>query len=105
MAWMGIVTDITGSNIIFTKILVDMDRNYWEEIAPAYNEEIFDVLHQDKKGLIRKALNNVSDPKGSVIDIGCAVGKWLPVLSPAFKKVLAVDISSKNLSIAKNNYA
>jgi ubiquinone/menaquinone biosynthesis C-methylase UbiE len=28
----------------------------------------------------------------------------LPVLSPAFKKVYAVDISANNLQIAKKNY-
>ena len=26
-----------------------MDKNYWEKIAIAYNDEIFDVLHHDKK--------------------------------------------------------
>jgi 2-polyprenyl-3-methyl-5-hydroxy-6-metoxy-1,4-benzoquinol methylase len=38
------------------------------------------------------------------MDIGCAIGKWLPVLSPAFKKVVAVDISAKNLEIAQQLY-
>lgn len=81
-----------------------MDRSYWEKIAPDYNEEIFDVLQQDKKGYIRKAINKLASPGSSVIDIGCAIGKWLPVLSPAFKKVMAVDISAKNLTIAKKNF-
>lgn len=81
-----------------------MDRSYWEKIAPDYNEEIFDVLQQDKKGYIRKAINKLASPGASVIDIGCAIGKWLPVLSPAFKKVMAVDISAKNLTIAKKNF-
>lgn len=81
-----------------------MDRNYWEKIAPGYNEEIFDVLQQDKKGYIRKAILKVARPNASVIDIGCAIGKWLPVLSPVFKKVMAVDISAKNLAIAKKNF-
>jgi SAM-dependent methyltransferase len=81
-----------------------MDRNYWEKIAPDYNEEIFDVLQQDKKGYIKKSISRIASPTASVIDIGCAVGKWLPVLSPIFKKVVAVDISAKNLSIAKKNF-
>jgi SAM-dependent methyltransferase len=78
-----------------------MDRNYWEKIAPTYNKEIFDVLHNDKKALIRSAINKHASRSKTVIDIGCAIGKWLPVLSPAFKKVYAVDISAKNLDIAK----
>ena len=81
-----------------------MDRKYWERIAPDYNEEIFDVLYNDKKNIIRSAIGKLASPSATVIDIGCAVGKWLPVLSPVFKKVIAVDISEKNLDTAKDNY-
>jgi 2-polyprenyl-3-methyl-5-hydroxy-6-metoxy-1,4-benzoquinol methylase len=81
-----------------------MDRNYWEKIAPDYNEEIFDVLKNDSKGLIVSAIKKVSGKNKTVIDIGCAIGKWLPVLSPIFKKVYAVDISKENLEIAKKLY-
>jgi 2-polyprenyl-3-methyl-5-hydroxy-6-metoxy-1,4-benzoquinol methylase len=81
-----------------------MRKAYWEKIAPAYNDEIFDVLHNDKKGIIRSAIKKLASPSKTVIDVGCAVGKWLPVLSPAFKKVIAIDISEKNLAIAQQNY-
>jgi 2-polyprenyl-3-methyl-5-hydroxy-6-metoxy-1,4-benzoquinol methylase len=81
-----------------------MERDYWEKIAPDYNAEIFDVLKNDEKGLIISALKKYSSKEKTVIDIGCAIGKWLPVLSPAFKKVLAIDISAENLQIAKKLY-
>jgi 2-polyprenyl-3-methyl-5-hydroxy-6-metoxy-1,4-benzoquinol methylase len=81
-----------------------MNRTYWEKIAPDYDDEIFDVLHNDKKAIIRSAIEKLASPDKTVTDIGCAIGKWLPVLAPAFKKVYAVDISAKNLSIAKKNY-
>jgi 2-polyprenyl-3-methyl-5-hydroxy-6-metoxy-1,4-benzoquinol methylase len=81
-----------------------MNRTYWEKIAPDYDDEIFDVLENDKKAIIRSAIEKLASHNKTVIDIGCAIGKWLPVLSPAFKKVYAVDISAKNLKIAKNNY-
>ncbi len=81
-----------------------MRRSYWEHIAPAYNEEIFDVLANDKKRLITSVIRKYSSKNGTVIDIGCAIGKWLPLLSPAFKKVFALDISQKNLSIAQQQY-
>jgi 2-polyprenyl-3-methyl-5-hydroxy-6-metoxy-1,4-benzoquinol methylase len=81
-----------------------MDRNYWEKIAPDYSEEIFDVLKNDSKGFIISAITKVSGKNKTVIDIGCAIGKWLPVLSPGFKKVYAVDISKENLEIAKKLY-
>lgn len=81
-----------------------MDRKYWEKIAPDYNEEIFDVLKNDRKSLIRSAIKEVASPSKTVIDIGCAIGKWLPVLSPLFKHVMAIDISLKNLVIAQKTY-
>ncbi len=81
-----------------------MNRTYWEKIAPTYGEEIFDVLHNDKKALIRSVIKKYSSKNKTVIDIGCAIGKWLPVLSPLFKKVIAVDISAKNLEIAQHLY-
>ena len=81
-----------------------MDRTYWEKIAPDYNEEIFDVLHNDRSGVIVSAIKKLSSKKQTVIDIGCAVGKWIPILSPLFKKVLAIDISEKNLQIAKTDH-
>ena len=81
-----------------------MKRTYWEKIAPAYGEEIFDVLLNDKKALIRSVIKKYASKNKTVIDIGCAIGKWLPVLSPAFKKVIAVDISAKNLEIAQQLY-
>ena len=81
-----------------------MDRSYWEKIAPAYNDEIFDVLKNDSKGLIVSVIKKLSSKNKTVIDIGCAIGKWLPVLSPVFKKVHAIDISKENLEIAKKLY-
>ncbi len=81
-----------------------MKRSYWEQIAPSYADEIFDVLHNDKKALIRSVIKKYASKSKTVIDIGCAIGKWLPVLSPLFKKVIALDISAKNLAIAKSLY-
>ncbi|MFM7511386.1 MAG: methyltransferase domain-containing protein [Bacteroidota bacterium] len=82
-----------------------MKRNYWEKMAPHYQEEIFDVLLNDKKKWIAKAIKTYANTQHHVIDIGCAVGKWLPVLSPLFKKVIALDISSNNLKIAQSLYS
>ena len=55
-----------------------MDRRYWEKIAPAYNEEIFDVLKNDRSGKIVKAIRQHSGKGKTVIDAGCAIGKWIP---------------------------
>ena len=81
-----------------------MDRNYWEKIAPGYDDEIFDVLKNDRQGVIRDVISSLASPRATVLDAGCAVGKWLPVLSPLFKKVIAADISSQNLAIARDRH-
>ena len=81
-----------------------MEKGYWEKIAPSYETEIFDVLKNDKSGKIVKAILSFAEPKKSVIDIGCAVGKWMPVLAPVFGKVQAIDISNNNLKIAAKKY-
>lgn len=81
-----------------------MKRAYWENMAAEYSDEIFDVLHHDKKGLIRAIIANNAGKNKTVIDIGCAIGKWLPLLSPQFKKVIALDISANNLKIAKEKH-
>ncbi|MGG9960573.1 class I SAM-dependent methyltransferase [Ferruginibacter sp. SUN106] len=81
-----------------------MDRKYWETIAPNYDEEIFDVLQNDVSGSIVAAIEKMAAADKTVIDIGCAVGKWIPVLAPKFKQVIAADISAKNLEIAKERY-
>lgn len=81
-----------------------MDRKYWETIAPKYETEIFDVLRNDTSGSIVAAIEEMASPDKTVMDIGCAVGKWLPVLAPRFKTVIAADISAKNLQIAKEKY-
>jgi ubiquinone/menaquinone biosynthesis C-methylase UbiE len=73
-------------------------------MAPKYDAEIFDVLKNDKAGKIIKAIEKISSKKKSVIDMGCAIGKWIPLLSSGFKKVIAADISSVNLAIAKKTF-
>jgi 2-polyprenyl-3-methyl-5-hydroxy-6-metoxy-1,4-benzoquinol methylase len=77
-----------------------MDRNYWERIAPNYHEEIFDVLQNDKSGKIVTAIEQVASKNKTVTDLGCAIGKWIPLLATAFKHVIATDISAKNLELA-----
>ena len=82
-----------------------MDKKYWETIAPKYDEEIFDVLYNDKSGKIVTAIKEIASKEKTVIDIGCAVGKWIPLLAEHFKHVVAADISVKNLQIAKEQHA
>lgn len=81
-----------------------MNRNYWETIAPKYDTEIFDVLKNDTSGKIVQAIEKAAGKKKTVMDIGCAVGKWVPLLASKYKMVTATDISAVNLQIARERH-
>jgi SAM-dependent methyltransferase len=81
-----------------------MDKNYWDTFSTTYNAEIFDVLKNDKNGIIKSCINQQASPKKVVGDIGCAIGKWLPLLSSKFKQVYAIDFSTAFLDYSKKKY-
>jgi 2-polyprenyl-3-methyl-5-hydroxy-6-metoxy-1,4-benzoquinol methylase len=80
-----------------------MQKEYWNRVN--YDAEIFDVRKNDKKGIIESSLSELAAPGKVVADIGCAVGKWLPFLSPRFKKVYAIDFIEKYLAYAESRYS
>lgn len=75
---------------------------HWNRIAHSYEQEIFDVFKSDKKKKLPLYFNKYANTSHVAIDLGCGIGKAFPYLSPAFKKVYAVDISDKCLDIAAN---
>lgn len=78
------------------------EESHWNNIAETYEEEIFDVFKSDKNKRLPHYFNKYANPKHTAVDLGCGIGKAIPYLAPAFKKVLAVDISDKCLDIADN---
>lgn len=81
-----------------------MDKKFWEKVFVNYDEEILDVLVNDKKKIIKSHIQQLASPGKTVADIGCAIGKWLPFLSPLFKEVYAIDFSESNLDYAAKKY-
>ena len=81
-----------------------MEKKYWESISKNYEVEIFDVLKNDKRGIIETYIRNIAASSNSIADVGCAVGKWLPILSDQFSKVYAIDFSTECLKYAKAKY-
>lgn len=78
------------------------EERHWNRIAHSYEEEIFDVFKSDKKKKLPTYFAKHADADHTAIDLGCGIGKAFPYLSPAFRKVYAVDISDKCLDIAAN---
>ena len=81
-----------------------MDRAYWNRMAACYEAEIFSVRENDRAGLIAGKVRRYGKKSQSAADVGCGIGHFLPLLSQRFRKVLAVDISSKNIAKARATY-
>lgn len=81
-----------------------MHKKFWENISDNYQEAIFDVFKNDKNKTVQNSILKFASPQKSVVDIGCAIGKWLPLLSSEFKKVYAIDFADKYISHAKAKY-
>jgi 2-polyprenyl-3-methyl-5-hydroxy-6-metoxy-1,4-benzoquinol methylase len=78
-----------------------MDKKYWDEVALEHDEKIFDVFSNDLEKTIQSSIKKYSSREKSVMDLGCAIGNWLPLLSSSFKKVYAIDISEHYIDMAK----
>src|ERR1043165_7930219 len=82
-----------------------MNRKYWEDVALVHDEKIFDVFSHDAEGVIKKNILKYASRHKTAMDLGCAIGNWLPTLSGAFKTVYAVDISKHYIDLAKKKNA
>jgi SAM-dependent methyltransferase len=80
-----------------------MDKKYWDDISLVHDEKIFDVFSNDINKTIEASIKKYASRDKSVMDLGCAIGNWLPLLSASFKKVYAIDIAKHYLKLAKEN--
>ncbi|MBX2916388.1 MAG: methyltransferase domain-containing protein [Cyclobacteriaceae bacterium] len=76
------------------------EKKHWDQLAPEYNNEIFDAYASDKFKKLPRYINKHGSPIKTAIDFGCGNGKSFPYLAPAFKSVLGVDISKRLLKQA-----
>lgn len=76
-------------------------QKHWNTIAPKYEDEIFDVFKSDKRKILPRYFKKHANNKHQAVDFGCGVGKAFAYLAPAFKQVLALDISEECLVAAK----
>lgn len=78
-----------------------MKREYWNNLACCYEDEIFSVLHNDRKGLVLRRIRKLGAPEKIAGDYGCGTGHFLPCLCESFQKVFAIDISRGLIAKAK----
>ncbi|MBI4850055.1 MAG: class I SAM-dependent methyltransferase [Nitrospirae bacterium] len=82
-----------------------MDVAYWNQVAENYDKEIFSVLAHDEGNLISSRIQELASYRKTASDLGCGIGKFLPILSDSFRHVNAYDISDKCLEQARVNCA
>lgn len=78
-----------------------MKREYWNNLASRYEDEIFSVLHYDRKQLVLRQIRKLGAPEKIACDYGCGIGHFLPCLCESFQKVFAIDISRDLIAKAK----
>lgn len=76
---------------------------HWNNIASKYNDEVLDAFKSDKERKLEKYFKKHAGKNVEVVDFGCGIGKAFPYLASSCKKILALDISARCLSIAKSN--
>ena len=81
-----------------------MNRLYWDNIAPVFEREIFNVCEHDLKRVVYGAIEKYGSKRGVVSDIGCGIGNFLPQLSAHFNFVLGVDFSPRCIARAKERF-
>lgn len=78
-----------------------MNERDWDQVADTFEEEIFNVPANDTKGFIAEWVERLAGPNVSATDLGCGVGRTLPMLAKRYAKVYAVDVSSQCLEVAE----
>ncbi len=82
-----------------------MNRAYWDAQAGHWDEEIFNSLAEDRDGVIGRAIRRAARAHDAVLDFGCGVGGYLPLLSRRFARVHAMDWSARCVAAARERVA
>jgi len=77
------------------------DKHQWNSVAGKYEDEIFSVFKNDKGKKIEYYLQKHANKNHVAIDFGCGIGYALPLITPYFKKVMALDVSQECINKAK----
>ncbi len=78
-----------------------MSRDYWDTVAADYEGSVLSVFDHDDDGAIRARVDARADPRHRAADVGCGVGKFLPMLAGSFGGVEACDFSPRCLDRAR----
>lgn len=82
-----------------------MNEAEWDEVADTFDEEILDVPRHDRRKRILRTVRLYGGKKRTAADLGCGIGRTIPMLAENFGRVWATDISKRCLKRAERTYA
>lgn len=71
-----------------------MKARYWDSLAPSFDDQVFDPVFEDSKGLISKVIRSHATEYPHMVDIGCGNGRNIHRFAQYFKSIQGIDISS-----------
>jgi SAM-dependent methyltransferase len=78
-----------------------MNEHYWDRVAHCWDEHILSSLQENVSGNIAALITAVAAGHRRVLDFGCGIGRYLPLLSPRFDEVVGVDTSRECIGLAQ----
>ncbi len=82
-----------------------MNERDWDAVAATFEEDIFSVPEHDRKKKILKCVERYAGKGKTAGDIGCGIGRTVPMLAERFALVHAMDLSGECLSMAERRNA
>jgi 2-polyprenyl-3-methyl-5-hydroxy-6-metoxy-1,4-benzoquinol methylase len=79
-------------------------RQYWEEMAEKWDDEIFNTLRHDKQRVIATEIARSRKGGPAVADLGCGIGIYVPLLRRLFEEVQGFERSRECVRIARERF-
>jgi 2-polyprenyl-3-methyl-5-hydroxy-6-metoxy-1,4-benzoquinol methylase len=78
-----------------------MNHQSWNKLAHDFPDLVLEIAENDPHGVLTEEIDNAARKASTVADLGCGAGSVLPLLTPRFKSVLAVDYAQSLLDTAR----
>ncbi len=73
------------------------NKNHW------YDGKLYDIFIAPNQDTLFNQINGLIKENSTLIDVGCATGRFSFLMSQKCKSVLGIDLSIRNIEIARRN--
>ncbi|MEE2659203.1 MAG: class I SAM-dependent methyltransferase [Candidatus Latescibacterota bacterium] len=78
-----------------------MNRRYWNNMADAFSDHVFEVADHDRRGVLRSIARRLAHQHLLAGDFGCGTGSFTRVLARSFEQVIGIDYAARLISEAR----